>query len=179
MLLGGGKVKGLSKELIEVIAEAVVAQQEKSMQQSKKKTRDRRLRNTNLLLKNYRMLTKHCEHILVEIEEYEDIVFDPNDLQIHALMKYKAKTKKMLAYFDAVFRSYKQYCAVSGIAAKRRADVIERKYINPKNQTAEEIAEYYDLEKRTVFRDINKATDELSVFLFGIDSLEDLEGMNN
>lgn len=172
-------MKGLSKELLEVITEAVISQQEKSMQQTKKKTRDRRLRNTNLLLKNYRMLTKHCEHILVEIEEYEEVVFDPSDLQIHALMKYKAKTKKMLAYFDAVFRSYKQYCAVSGIAAKRRADVIEKRYITSDNQTAESIAEYYDVEKRTIFRDINKATEELSVFLFGIDSLEDLEGMNN
>lgn len=91
-------------------------------------------------------------------------------------MKYKARTKEMLDYFDLMFSSYNNYCRSNGDAAERRFDIIKSVYIEDGNfrKSKSEMASYYAIDFRTVDRDIKKATDELSIFLYGIDSLDDL-----
>lgn len=120
------------------------------------------------------MLKKHCDQIVPELEEYEEFIFDASELNIQSMMKYKAKTKKMLDYFDVVLGSYKKYCDISGEAIKRRCNVLIKSYINQSRMKFVDIAELYGIDERTIRRDEKKAIQELSVFLFGIDSLEDL-----
>ena len=48
--------EGLSKHQIEIITAKVLEIQEKKKKETKREKRDWKLRNTNLLLKNYRML---------------------------------------------------------------------------------------------------------------------------
>ena len=92
-------------------------------------------------------------------------------------MKYKAKTKRMLDYFNSTWGSYKQYCTDKGDANLRRCLVLEKLYILPEPMKKVELAELLNLDERTIRRDETKATQELSIFLFGIDSLSDLEKM--
>ncbi|NSN57342.1 hypothetical protein HRD96_05150 [Enterococcus faecalis] len=168
--------EGLSKRQIEIITAKVLEIQEKKKKETKREKRDWKLRNTNLLLKNYRMLKKHCDSIVPTIQDYEISVFDSEALNLDTLMKYKARTKEMLDYFDLMFSSYNNYCRSNGDAAERRFDIIKSVYIEDGNfrKSKSEMASYYAIDFRTVDRDIKKATDELSIFLYGIDSLDDL-----
>lgn len=169
------KTNNLTKHQLEIIAEAVLREHQKQENKTNLSSKDWRLRNTKLLLRNYRWLEAHCEEIVEDLEEYEDIIFDPEELNLKALMKYKAKTKRMMNYFDATWGSFFQHCKNSGKMAQRRADVLFKLYISHGEFKKIEIAELYGIDESTVRRDESKATKELSIFLFGIDSLNDLE----
>lgn len=166
---------GLTKHQLEIIAAAVLKEHEEKEKKNQEPKKDWRLRNTKLLLKHYRWLSKHCEEIVEDLDEYEDVIFDPEELNLKALMKYKVKTKRMMNYFDSVWGSYYQHCKNRGRMSQRRADVLYKLYISSTEFKKVEIAEIYGIDESTVRRDESKATKELSIFLFGIDSLNDLE----
>lgn len=168
---------GLTKHQLEIIAEAVLKQQKKQEKKTETAEKDWRLRNTKLLLRHYRWLILHCEELVEDLDEYEEILFEPEELNLKALMKYKAKTKKMMDYFDATWGSYYQHCKNQGAMAQRRADVLYKLYISKADFKKVEIAEIYGVDESTIRRDESKATKELSIFLFGIDSLNDLENI--
>lgn len=165
---------GLTKHQLEIIAETVMKEQKKQEKRQQVERKDWRLRNTRLLLQNYRFLQKHCEEIHEDLTDYEEIIFDPEDLNIQVLMKYKARTKKMLDYFDTIWGSYREYCVSVGGANERRMKVIQKRYISNTELSKFDLAEMFGVDESTIRRDEKKAVKELSVFLFGIDSLEDL-----
>lgn len=167
----------LTKEQLEIITAAVLKSQKRVERDRKKEKEDWKLRNTNLLLKNYRMLKKHCDGIVPTLHEFEETIFNPNDLNLEKLMKYKARTKEMLDYFDIMLSSYNQYCHNQGVSAERRFDVINKIYITNPSFSKSQMAGIYDIDDRTIQRDIKKSCQELSVFLFGIDSLDDLSNV--
>lgn len=164
----------LDDKQLSLITNVILTEQNKQQEKFLKDKRDRRLRNTTLLLKNYQKLKRHCETIVGSLEVYEDSVYDPDELNLHSLMKYKARTAKMLDYFDVSFKVYSQYCKGKGIAAERRCSVIEKSYIQKQAMKKIDIAELYGLDERTIRRDEAKAIEELSVILFGVDSINDL-----
>jgi predicted DNA-binding protein YlxM (UPF0122 family) len=45
-------------------------------------------------------------------------------------------------------------------------------YINDERKTAEEIAETENIERRTVYKNINAAIKPLSALIFGVDSIK-------
>lgn len=169
--------KELTKHQLEIIAEAVLKQQKKQEKQQELPSKDWRLRNTKLLLRHYRWLEAHCDEIVEDLEGYEDVIFDPEELNLKALMKYKAKTQRMMSYFDATWNSFYMHCKNRDAMARRRADVLYKLYISNANFKKVEIAEIYGVDESTIRRDESKATKELSIFLFGIDSLNDLENI--
>lgn len=57
-----------------------------------KEKQDSRLRNTELLLENYRKLKDYCNKIDSEIEEFQGTIFDLQELTLESLMKYRYKT---------------------------------------------------------------------------------------
>ncbi|MDR2833456.1 MAG: hypothetical protein LBV67_07060 [Streptococcaceae bacterium] len=164
----------LSAEQIELIAKVVRKEEKKSNTEKKKERKDWRLRNTNLLLKKYRMLKKHCEQNIDALEEYNEMTYDSELLDLNTLMKYKAKTNKMLKYFDVVYQSFGEYCKISGYTEARRFEIIDKLYVSDNKQSAEVLAELYNLDKSVIYKEVKTATEDLSIFLFGIDSLEDL-----
>lgn len=90
-------------------------------------------------------------------------------------MQYKARTAKRLNYFDSIFKAFAELSKRQREASTRRYWIVYRMYIEPKSITASELAYEYNVDRSTIFRDINKATKELSVKLFGIDSFAVLE----
>ena len=168
----------LTRKQIETISQLAAKEALKAYQlnknQDKDKHKDWRLRNTKLLLKNYQLLVKHCNGIVNDLDYYENVIFDAEDLDLRTLMKYKARTKKMLDYFDTIWQSYSQFCKHKGGNVKRRYDVIDKLYVTANGLKTIDIATLYGVDESTIRRDEKKATEELSIFLFGIDSLEEL-----
>lgn len=169
--------EGLTKHQLEIVANAVMKEQNKQRGKEQAIKKDWRLRNTRLLLKHYHWLEKHCEDIVEDLDNYEDVIFDPQELNLKALMKYKARTKRMMDYFNATWGSYSSHSKNRGKMAQRRTDVLYKLYISPTEYKKIEIAEIYGVDESTIRRDEKKATKELSIFLFGIDSLDDLENI--
>lgn len=167
----------LPDEQIILITKTVDQIIDKKNRRTKKEEKDYRLRNTSLLLKNYRLLRVHCDSIVEDLTVYEEFTYDAAELDLKVLMKYKARTAKMLKYFEFVFKSYGEIAAVEGEAFKRRYNVVNHLYVSASKLTADELAEKYTMDRSTVFRDVKRAINELSIMLFGIDSFDDLEEM--
>lgn len=168
----------LTNKQIETITRTVAYRIDRANREKAKQHKDYRLRNTELLLKNYRMLRVHCNGIVEDLEVYEDAVYDPSDLDLNSLMKYKAKTAKMLDYFDSIFRAYGELSKYRD-GMHRRYQIVARMYVrNDCKQSANELASYFNIDRSTVTRDTKKAIDELSIMLFGIDSFDDLDKLS-
>lgn len=120
----------------------------------------------------------HCKGIANDVKEYEDIVYDPGGLNLHILMRYKTRILQLLNYFKSIFKAYKELSNRQGEATARRSGIVDRMYNSTKKVTAHELALEYNIDRSTVFRDVNKAIESLSIMLWGIDSFDDLERCN-
>lgn len=170
-------MKSSNAEFIKSIIKDILAEMDKNKQKAKKEKRDWRLRNTRLLLKNYRMLSSHVnESVKTDLDYYADYVYDPSELNLHSVMKSKIKTARLLKFVDVQIESYKRYCFCGGEAMTRRFNVVDKLYLeNTENILSQtDVAILYNIDESTVRRDERKAIEELSYYLFGIDSFFDL-----
>lgn len=161
-----------------------------NMQKNKTKFRyDKRLRNTRLLLKNYRSFVEHCDNakylvenpIKKEIEKdnlkvqlFDDFYNLQDDAYIVAsILKSKEKTRIILDHINLCLDFFQaKAIKTNNQEMIRRYNVISDLYINETSMTYEEIAEIEHISQKTVNRDRKKAIEELSVLIFGIDGLD-------
>ena len=151
-------------------------------EKERKSRQDRRLHNTRLLLKNYRLLKEHTKGAIFRAnqarERAVDILDGLNDyemddgLYIESIKKSQQRTLIILAHIDQMLELYKAYCYNSGNPENiRRYGVVMATYIDEPKKRALEIAGTFGIEKRTVYKDIKAAANPLTALLFGIDSL--------
>ncbi|MBF0779792.1 MULTISPECIES: hypothetical protein [unclassified Granulicatella] len=139
--------------------------------------KDWRYHNTELLLSKYRLLKKHCQTIVEDLEIYEDSVYNLEELTLHALMKHKVKTAKMLDYFENALESYRILC-VKTETGKRRFNIVYHLYISGIQMSQKEIAEYYNIDRTTIFRNRRKFIHDLSFVLWGLDECSTNNSLN-
>lgn len=164
----------LPKEWLETIVEEVSKEFSKRDKARNEEQKDRRLRNTEYLLKNYRKLKSHCEIELEHVKKNEEIF---EKITVNSVMEYKIKSIKMVDYIDRMLDAYGYYCESQGKSVLRRYQVIKALYITPqpdKVPTRLDLAERLNVEERTIRRDEKKAIDEFAVYLFGITHFTDL-----
>ena len=148
---------------------------------------DRRLRNTKLLLKNYRMFKKHCtgavytdeagEHDGREEEtalELLDMMLQRNKaITVESIRSSCRRTKIMIRHIDTMLGLYETYCNQGdNEALKRGLRIIKAMYIDENTKSVEQIAAQENVSARQVYRDHDAAVDKISMLMFGIDALE-------
>lgn len=144
---------------------------------------DRRLRNTRLLLKNYRSLSHYAkgavykasqmkENAVDILDGLDDYAFD-DSLYIESIKKSQQRTLIILKHIDEMLRYYRIDCERSGKDEDlRRYRIIMAYYIDEDKKNPDEIAEKEYIERRALYRDINIALKPLSALIFGIDSMK-------
>lgn len=160
-----------------------VAQEEMSRLKMEKfqQRHDRRLRNTQLLFKNYRNLKLHFDEATYKssnesaisiLEELDDFSGD-NELIIESISKSRERTaiimrhiSKMLSLFRYISDSSKR----TGDNLKYR--IIEMSYINDEYKSVEEISWDLGIDTRTLHRHKNESLSILSGLIFGVDGIK-------
>lgn len=144
---------------------------------------DRRLRNTRLLLKNYRTLKQHAqgavfnakkakENAVDILDGLDSFQFDDN-LYIESIKKSQQRTIIILRHVEEMLKYYRIACEESGREDEMRCyRIIMATYVDDEKKTAEEIAEIENIERRTVYKNINTAMKPLSALIFGVDSIK-------
>lgn len=156
---------------------------EAERKRARKGRQDRRLHNTRLLLKNYRLLKRHTKGAIYNASQAKeraiDILdglddYDMNDtLYIESIKKSQERTLIILAHIDQMLELYKAYCYNGGNGEDvRRYGVIMATYIDEPKKSAQEIAGTFEIERRTVYKDITAAITPLTALIFGIDGLK-------
>ena len=145
-----------------------------------KKKYDKRLYNTKLLLRNYKTLKQHYESAVTSIGEIEhneitseiESGFGSTDKNyVKAILRTRGRTIIIVKHIDRLLSHYRMKAEIAGGNELRKYKVVEGLYLADDRLTMEKIAENNDCSIGTVKNDHNKAINELSVLLFGIDGL--------
>lgn len=166
----------------EIGAKAAMEALEKERSKATKGRYDRRLRNTKLLLKNYRMFKKHQFNAIYQATQADkkaidilDLMWDPNnrsEMIVESIKKSAVRTSIIMNHIDEMLEIYKSICDNSGKQENmRRYRVLIAMYISNGNSTAEHIAITENIDTRTVYKDLDAACAKMSALIFGVDFL--------
>jgi hypothetical protein len=150
----------------------------------RKKEYDRRYQNTKMLLRNYRALNEHFRNAVFEpeqITEQDDTFYDvmalmgsirDDELYAESIKKSSLRTKIIMTHVNRMLDIYEVMCERSDRDEdKRHFRVLREMYLTGNKGNAAEIAASENIDKRTVYKDIDAATVDITALLFGIDSL--------
>lgn len=180
--MGKKQYKKLTPELLNEIVDCAIGAYNDEVEKGQRQRYDKKLRNTKLLLKNYRQLVKHSEKAIFEAAHIEDDVLQnvleamggssSGEYYIKSIRASAIRTRIMIEHINAMLEIYRKYCEQSNSAEDmRRLRVINGLYINEPAQTAKQIAEAESVDIRTIYYDVNIAVEKITFLLFGIDGL--------
>ena len=193
-----GQIAVVGMRMLDIAIEKGVAAGVKAatdrIEEERKKERkgryDRRLHNTRLLLKNYRVLKHHAldavhtgaranevisENAVDILDDLESMGLRKVDdrLYIESIKPIQQRTRIIIEHIDEMLRYWRIDCEQSGREeALRRYRIVVDTYISDDQMTAEELAQREHIEKRTVYKDIKAAMRPLSALIFGIDGIK-------
>ncbi len=164
-------------QIAKAAAQVALEYLDKEKQRRQKVKRDQRLRNTKLLLKNYRSFVAHCEELqdkMTAIQEAETLnELHSEEYAIESISRSKKRTMVMTRFIQQMVEVYGRMCEASGSPEDgRRHKIIYALYISEEKKTVEELAEFHKVEVRTIYNDINNAAKTLSILVFGVDGLQ-------
>ena len=150
----------LRKEEITEVARIVVGEVFTQREAIIQEEFDSRYHDVKLLMKNYRMLKTHYAKI------------SPETLEVNAICSMRRKTTLMMSHVDKMLTAYKALCCESGrLDEKNRWNALYLRYIDDERITIDTIADRLNIDRRTYFRYINYAMEDLAVLLFGIEAI--------
>ena len=121
---------------------------------------DARYHDVNLLMKNYRKLKAHYSHVA------------PEALEVNSICSMRRKTGLMMSHVDKMLKTYRALCLESENPEEaRRWNALYLRYIGKDRMRVEAIADQLNIDKRTFYRDIGKAMEDMAVLLFGIEAI--------
>lgn len=172
----------MAKVAAEVGARSAIERLETEQEKARKERRDKRLRNTKMLLQNYRCFKDCVENSIFDINqmakedalEILDLMWEGSvSLQVDSIRQSVVRTAVIVEHINSMLEIYKIYCERSNKNEdKRRCRVIYALYINPVPDTIEDLAKQEGVEMRTIYKDIDVAVGTISTLVFGIDGLQ-------
>ncbi len=173
-------VKIAAKQAVKVTLETLKTQKKKERQER----RDWRLRNTKLLLEHLQEFKDHADKSIFDVRKVlESAQYDPRgvysrqisgkqDIYLEGLALSAGRTETLVQQTESMLELYRLQCEKGSAEKQRRYRVLKAYVLDKKDY--QKIAEEENISKSTVFRDIELATEALSVLLFGADIFYDL-----
>lgn len=134
--------------------------------------------NIRLALQYYRYLEAFIENAVDSMQWYiEDYQISS---EVRAITKSRMETMVYKAHMDRALEMMKEICEQEGVP--RQFNLINRKYIDPaggsdgrgKPFTNEQLADMFDCDIRSIYRDLDKAYKKLSILFFGINGISEI-----
>lgn len=162
----------LTEKQIELITSKVIEIHEKEKASSEQKGKDKRLRNTKLLLQNYRSFKKYAEKIEGEkVEELEEVnvmelLIVGEDL-VKSIKQSTKRTLVMVRHIDQALSTLKYiYSLEKHPGTRRQYDILHARFVD--GELIKDIAEENEINNRSVYKAIDAAVERLSIILFGV-----------
>lgn len=175
------EIVAMLKEAAEIGAKTAMERLEQEKKSMYHKAVDRRLHNTKLLLRNYRMLRENADNSVYGRSQMEESAADilcsmmnlyDDEVIVDAIKRSATRTAIIVSHIDTMLKLYEAYCSKSGNALDgRRYEIITDAYIIEQPMTVKEIAKKWHMSKENVYSDIKIATERLSALIFGVDGL--------
>ena len=180
-LLSEKELAYIAKEAAAIGARTALETMEQEKKKMHSKAADRRLHNTKLLLRNYRMLKDNSENSIFGRSQMEESAADilcsmmnlyDDEVIVDAIKRSATRTAIMVSHIDTMMGIYRAYCEKSSnILDIRRYEVVYDMYIAEESLTVKDIAKKKSMSKENVYSDLKIATERLSALIFGVDGL--------
>lgn len=163
-----------------VAAEAAIEAFRNEQKLAFKNASDRRLHNTELLLRNYRAFKDASENAVFRAEDCEsldNIIMDlmmqrTDSVTVHSIKRSAARTAVIVKHIERMLELYKNYCFTNGKPEDaRRWRVIDGQYIQERKQSIAELAKQEFVTERQIYDDRSNAISKIAVYMFGIDCI--------
>lgn len=181
VMLSTEELAAMRREAAEIGARAAMERMEEEKKKTYREAADKRLRNTSLLLQNYRMLKSNVENSVFGRSQMEESAADilcsmmnlyDDEVIVDAIKRSATRTAIMVSHIDKMLEIYEAYCEKSPDSKERRRyEVIYDRYISEELLSVGQIAKKQHMSKDNVYSDIRIAVARLSSLIFGIDSL--------
>lgn len=168
------------KEIIETASRIAIEQYHKEAERVKKAAKNKRLHNTELLMKNYRKFVIHSESAIYDASQVDDdldldTLLDIMDCggkskapSVRSVQESVAKTRLLIRHVDTMLSCFEAVCLKSKKPEDaRKLRVIQGLYLADEPKTPQEIAEEEKVDPSTVYRDKRDALRQLSALIFG------------
>ena len=177
--------------LEQIVTDGVARGIKKGIEQAKNEERlrekityDTRIKNTRLLLKNYRSFVKACKQATFTEKELEtatvEEVLDKLFCQsydevtvVQSILTSKKRTEIILTHIERIINFYIFEAEQSKNDEKiRKAHILNDLYVEGKYKPKiNAMSEKYHISERQIRRDANSAIEEIAVLMFGIDGM--------
>ena len=173
------------EDMIKKASEAGVEAYKKEQSQSTRRTVDRMLYKTKVLLAKYTWLKAYAKNSVYTLEQAEKVndgmadievltkfgIFD-NDKTLHNLKRGVITVNMLMTHVDNMLEVYRENCESSASKTKQRQyRVVYNMYLAEEKKTTKEIAEMECEEVRTIQNDAKAARDDLTALIFGLDGI--------
>ncbi len=178
------------KQATEVAARQAAEQAAIVIENEHREYRSKRFRkqyaNTRLLLQHYRSLNSHYANAVWESQnDVADEFLDIMELMsghgynetivVETIKKSSEKTRIIMQHVNKMLDIYHKQCENSKYTEDiRHWRVIKELYLLPEKVSVDDIAERENINRRTVYKDVDAAVESLTMLLFGIDGVEKL-----
>ena len=163
-------------------AEKALDTYNKERAEERKHRRKRKLRNTELLLRNYHMLKENAENSVFGRSQMEESAADileemmslyNDEVIVESIKNSATRTAIIMSHVDTMISLYHTYCerAENSDIEMRRYDVLWDRYLADEPLNVESISKKHHMTKQNVYADLKIATERLTALIFGVDGL--------
>lgn len=181
VMLSKEELAAMQKAAAEIGARVALEKLEEEKKKMHSKAADRRLHNTKLLLRNYRMLKENSQNSIFGRSQMKESAADilcsmmnlyDDEVIVDAIKRSASRTAIMVSHIDNMIGIYQTYCEKTSSLDVRRYEVIYDMYIADEMMNAKDIAKKQNMSKENVYSDLKIAVERLSALLFGVDGLK-------
>lgn len=178
--LSMAELKAMRKESAEIGARMALEKIEKEKKKAQKQMNDKRLHNTKLLLKNYKMLKMNAENSIFGQSQMKESAADilcnmmsiyDDGVIVDSIKRSATRTAIIVAHIEEMLELYKVYCDRGNEIERRRYKVLYDTYIADKELSVKDIAKLQKMSNESVYSDLKISVKRLTALIFGIDAL--------
>lgn len=181
IILSKEELSSMQQEAARIGAKAALEKFEEEKKKLNSRAMDRRLHNTKLLLRNYRMLKDNSENSIYGRSQMKESAADilcsmmnmyDDEVIVDAIKRTATRTAIIVSHIDTMLGLYKVYCdKSSNDLDRRRYEVIYDMYMAEQTLSVKEIAKKQNMSRESVYTDLKIAIERLSALIFGVDGL--------
>lgn len=181
IMLSREELSAMQQEAARIGARTALEKFEEEKKKMNSRSMDRRLHNTKLLLRNYRMLKDNSENSIYGRSQMKESAADilcsmmnmyDDEVIVDAIKRSATRTAIIVSHIDTMLGLYKVYCdKSSNDLDRRRYEVIYDMYMTEQTLSVKEIAKKQNMSRESVYTDLKIAIERLSALIFGVDGL--------
>lgn len=181
IILSKEELSAMQQEAARIGAKTALEKFEEEKKKLNSRAMDRRLHNTKLLLRNYRMLKDNSENSIYGRSQMKESAADilcsmmnmyDDEVIVDAIKRSATRTAIIVSHIDTMLGLYKVYCdKSSNDLDRRRYEAIYDMYMAEQTLSVKEIAKKQNMSRESVYTDLKIAIERLSALIFGVDGL--------